>query len=48
MSLKPILGTPSTARTISKLESVTVVWLDLAKYVFQLHGIDTRGAFVTD
>ena len=36
------------AKAISKLESVTVVGLDLAKNVFQVHCIDAQGVVVAD
>ena len=36
------------AKAISKLESVTVVGLDLAKNVFQVHCIDAQGGVVAD
>lgn len=34
------------AKSIAKRESVTRVGLDLAKNVFQLHGVDASGAVI--
>ena len=36
------------ARAISKLESVAIVGLDLAKNIFQVHCVDVQGGVVAD
>src|SRR3982074_3651153 len=46
---QPSEGAPSMGKSITDLSSVTTVGLDLAKHVFQVHGIDasvivTRGS----
>jgi transposase len=39
-------GVPSTGKSIIDLCSVTTVGLDLAKHVFQVHGVDASGRVV--
>jgi transposase len=43
---EPIRGKPSMGKSIKNLSSVTVVGLDIAKNVFQLHGLDAEGFLV--
>ena len=47
MSLEqPFDGAPSMGKSIIDLSSVTTVGLDLAKHVFQVHGVDASGRVV--
>jgi transposase len=39
-------GAPSMGKSITDLSSVTTVGLDLAKHVFQVHGVDASGRVV--
>ena len=39
-------GAPSMGKFITDLSSVTTVGLDLAKHVFQVHGVDASGRVV--
>jgi hypothetical protein len=39
-------GTPSMGKSITDLSSATTVGLDLAKHVFQVHGVDASGRVV--
>src|SRR5260370_2023882 len=39
-------GAPSVGKPIINLSSVTTVGLDLAKHVFQVHGVDASGRVV--
>jgi hypothetical protein len=41
---QPFEGAPSMGKSITDLSPVTTVGLDLAKHVFQVHGIDASGA----
>ena len=43
---QPSEGAPSTAKSITDLSSVTTVGLDLAKHVFQVHGVDAAGRVI--
>jgi transposase len=43
---QPFEGAPSTGKSITDLSSVTTVGLDLAKHVFQVHGVDASGRVV--
>src|SRR5262245_47133967 len=36
-------GAPSMAKIITNLSSVTTIGLDLAKHIFQIHGVDVCG-----
>jgi hypothetical protein len=40
---QPFEGAPSMEKSITDLSSVTTVGLDLAKHVFQVHGVDALG-----
>ena len=42
----PFEGKPSIGKSITKLSSATRVGLDLAKNVFQVHGVDAEGEVV--
>jgi transposase len=42
----PSEGKPSMAKSIRNIAAVTRVGLDLAKNVFQVHGVDVRGEVV--
>src|SRR5271166_1349804 len=42
----PSEGKPSMGKSITGLSSVTRVGLDLAKNVFQVHGVDAKGEVV--
>jgi hypothetical protein len=44
--LRNRLENPSMGRSIKNLSSVTVVGLDIAKNVFQVHGADVEGGVV--
>jgi hypothetical protein len=39
-------GAPSIGKSITDLSAVTTVGLDLAKHVFQVHGVDASGRVV--
>jgi transposase len=39
-------GAPSMGKSITDLSAVTTVGLDLAKHVFQVHGVDASGRVV--
>jgi transposase len=39
-------GAPSMAKIITNLSSVTTVGLDLAKHIFQIHGVDVCGRMI--
>src|SRR5271168_662893 len=43
---QPFAGAPSMGKSITDLSSVTTVGLDLAKHVFQVHGVDASGRVV--
>ncbi len=43
---QPSEGTPSMGKFITDLSSVTTVGLDLAKNVFQVHGVDASGRVI--
>jgi transposase len=43
---QPSEGAPSMGKSITNLSSVTTVGLDLAKHVFQVHGIDASGRVI--
>src|SRR5260370_30534707 len=43
---QPFEGAPSMGKSIIDLSSVTTVGLDLAKHVFQVHGVDASGRVV--
>src|SRR5437868_15422519 len=43
---QPSEGAPSMGKSITDLSSVTTVGLDLAKHVFQVHGVDVSGRVV--
>ena len=43
---QPSEGAPSMGKSITDLSSVTTVGLDLAKHVFQVHGIDASGRVI--
>jgi hypothetical protein len=43
---QPFEGAPSMGKSITDLSPVTTVGLDLAKHVFQVHGIDASGRVV--
>src|SRR4029077_21024672 len=43
---QPSAGAPSMGKSITDLSSVTTVGLDLAKHVFQVHGIDASGRVI--
>ena len=43
---QPFAGAPSIGKSITDLSSVTTVGLDLAKHVFQVHGVDALGRVV--
>jgi transposase len=43
---QPFEGAPSIGKSITDLSSVTTVGLDLAKHVFQVHGVDASGRVV--
>src|SRR6204780_5703014 len=43
---QPFEGPPSMGKSITDLSSVTTVGLDLAKHVFQVHGVDASGRVV--
>src|SRR5271167_1531677 len=43
---QPFEGAPSMGKSITDLSSVTTVGLDLAKHVFQVHGVDGSGRVV--
>src|SRR3984957_16882628 len=44
----PSTGKPSMRKSISKLETVTTVGLDLAKNVMQVHAVDAAGNIVVN
>jgi transposase len=44
--VNPSEGKPSLGKSIKNLSSVTIVGLDIAKNVFQLHGLDAEGFLV--
>jgi hypothetical protein len=39
-------GAPSIGKSITDLSAVTPVGLDLAKHIFQVHGVDVSGRIV--
>jgi transposase len=39
-------GAPSMGKIITNLSSVTIVGLDVAKHVFQVHGVDACGRVI--
>jgi Transposase len=39
-------GAPSMAKIITNLSSVTTIGLDLAKHIFQIHGVDVCGRMI--
>src|ERR1700732_4967229 len=43
---QPSEGAPSMGKSITDLSSVTTVVLELAKHVFQVHGIDASGRVI--
>src|ERR1700724_1088994 len=43
---QPSEGAPSMGKSITDLSSVTTVGLDLAKHVFQVHGVDASGRVI--
>ena len=43
---QPFEGAPSMGKSITDLSSVTTVGLDLAKHVFQVHGVDAFGRVI--
>jgi hypothetical protein len=43
---QPFEAAPSMGKSITDLSSVTTVGLDLAKHVFQVHGVDASGRVV--
>jgi hypothetical protein len=43
---QPSEGGPSMGKSITDLSSVTTVGLDLAKHVFQVHGVDASGRVI--
>jgi hypothetical protein len=43
---QPSDGEPSTGKSIKNLPFVTCVGLDIAKNVFQVHGVDAQGAVI--
>src|SRR6516165_8355657 len=43
---QPFEGAPSMGKSNTDLSSVTTVGLDLAKHVFQVHGVDASGRVV--
>src|ERR1700674_3581045 len=43
---QPFEGALSMGKSITDLSSVTTVGLDLAKHVFQVHGIDASGRVI--
>jgi hypothetical protein len=43
---QPFEGAPSMGKSITDLSSVTTVGLDLAKHVFQVHGVDALGRVI--
>jgi hypothetical protein len=43
---QPSEGAPSMGKSIADLSSVTTVGLDLAKHIFQVHGIDASGRVI--
>src|SRR5271167_4332255 len=43
---QPFEGAPSMGKPIINVSSVTTVGLDLAKHVFQVHGVDASGRVV--
>src|SRR5664279_3306026 len=43
---QPSEGAPSMGKSITDLSSVTTVGVDLAKHVFQVHGIDASGRVI--
>src|SRR5664280_948909 len=43
---QPFEGAPSMAKSITDLSSVTTIGLDLAKHVFQVHGVDAAGRVI--
>src|SRR5580700_5212303 len=43
---QPFEGAPSMGKSITDLSSVTIVGLDLAKHVFQVHGVNASGRVV--
>jgi transposase len=43
---QPFDGAPSMGKSIIDLSSVTTVGLDLAKHVFEVHGVDASGRVV--
>ena len=44
--INPSEGKPSMGKSITELSSVTRVGLDVAKNVFQVHGVDAKGEIV--
>jgi len=43
---QPSEGAPSMGKSITDLSSVTTIGLDLAKHVFQVHGVDASGRVI--
>jgi hypothetical protein len=43
---QPSEGAPYMGKSITDLSSVTTVGLDLAKHVFQVHGVDASGRVI--
>jgi hypothetical protein len=43
---QPSEGAPSMGKSITDLSSVVTVGLDLAKHVFQVHGVDASGRVI--
>src|ERR1700737_1992059 len=43
---QPSEGAPSMGKSITDLSSVRTVGLDLAKHVFQVHGVDASGRVI--